>query len=67
MEDWITKPEGFLTLTGREILQGAGKVPAELAKSHAELEFGKFRVLDDRRFESDFDHMVKRLPDKKLP
>lgn len=65
MQDWISKLEGFLTLNDREILQGAGKVSAELAKSHAEQEFGKFRVLDDRRFESDFDRMVKQLPEKK--
>lgn len=64
MQDWISKLEGFLTLNDREILQGAGKVSAELAKTHAEQEFGKFRVLDDQRFESDFDHMVKQLPTK---
>lgn len=62
MQDWIDKLEGFLTLNDREILNGAGKVTAELAKSHAEQEFGKFRVLDDQRFESDFDRMVKQLP-----
>lgn len=64
MQDWISKLEGFLTLNDREILQGAGNVSAELAKSHAEQEFGKFRVLDDQRFESDFDQMVKQLPTK---
>ncbi len=64
MQDWISKLEGFLTLNDREILQGAGKVSAELAKAHAEQEFGKFRVLDDQRFESDFDHMVKQLSSK---
>ncbi len=64
MQDWVSKLEGFLTLNDREILQGAGKVSAELAKAHAEQEFGKFRVLDDQRFESDFDQMVKRLPSK---
>ncbi len=62
MQDWITKLEGFLTLNDREILQGAGKVSADLAKAHAEQEFDKFRVLDDHRFESDFDQMVKQLP-----
>lgn len=62
MKDWVTKLEGFLTLNDREILQGAGRVSAELAKQHAESEFAKFRVLDDARFESDFDRMVKRLP-----
>jgi len=65
MQDWITKLEGFLTLNDREILQGAGKVSADLAKAHAEQEFDKFRVLDDQRFESDFDQMVKQLPAKK--
>lgn len=65
MQDWISKLEGFLTLNDREILQGAGKVSAQLAKTHAELEFDKFRVLDDQRFESDFDQMVKQLPGKK--
>ena len=64
MQDWIAKLEGFLTLNDREILQGAGKVSAQLAKSQAEQEFDQFRVLDDRRFESDFDLMVKRLPAK---
>ncbi len=65
MQDWISKLEGFLTLNDREILQGAGQVSAQLAKAHAEQEFDKFRVLDDQRFESDFDRMVKQLPEKK--
>ncbi len=65
MQDWISKLEGFLTLNDREILQGAGKVSAELAKAHAEQEFGKFRVLDDQHFESDFDRMVMQLPKPK--
>lgn len=64
MVDWVTKLEGFLTLNDREILQGAGKVSAQLAKAHAEHEFDKFRVLDDQHFESDFDRMVKQLPPK---
>ncbi|MDP2762212.1 MAG: virulence RhuM family protein [Sideroxyarcus sp.] len=65
MQDWIAKLEGFLILNEREILQGAGKVSADLAKSHAEQEFDKFRVLDDRHFESDFDRMAKQLPTRK--
>ena len=64
MQDWIAKLEGFLTLNDREILQGAGKVSAQLAKSQAEQEFDKFRVADDQRFESDFDHLLKQLPTK---
>jgi hypothetical protein len=62
MQDWITKLEGFLTLNDREILRDAGRVSAELAKTHAEREFEKFRRIEDQRYESDFDHMVKRLP-----
>jgi len=62
MQDWVNKLDGFLTLNDRDILNGAGKISAELAKLHAETEFSKFRVLDDAQFESDFDRMVKRLP-----
>lgn len=64
MQDWVTKLEGFLTLNDREILQGAGTVSAQLAKTQAEQEFDKFRIVDDQQFESDFDRMVKRLPSK---
>lgn len=62
MQDWITKLEGFLTLNDREILKDAGKVSAQIAKSHAEQEFTRFRVIDDQQHESDFDKMVKQLP-----
>jgi hypothetical protein len=62
MSDWITKLEGFLTLNDREILQNAGKVSAELARTHAEREFVEFRKTEDRNLESDFDRAVKQLP-----
>ncbi len=62
MSDWITKLEGFLTLNDREILQNAGKVSAELARTHAEQEFVEFRKIEDRNLESDFDRVVKQLP-----
>jgi hypothetical protein len=62
MSDWITKLEGFLTLNDREILQHAGTVSAELAKTHAEREFVEFRKVEDRNLESDFDRAVKQLP-----
>jgi len=65
MRDWITKLEGFLTLNDREILRDAGKVSAQIAKSHAEQEFAKFRVIDDRKYESDFDRIVTLVPSKK--
>ena len=48
----------------REILQDAGKVTAELAKVHAESEFEKCRIVQDRLFESDFDKLIKQLPEK---
>jgi hypothetical protein len=64
MQDWVTKLEGFLTLNDREILQGAGTVSAQLAKGQAEHEFDKFKAVDDLRFESDFDQMLKQLPAK---
>ena len=65
MEDWEKRLSGFLQLWDREILQDAGKVTAELAKAHAESEFEKFRIVQDRLFESDFDRMLKQLPLKK--
>ena len=46
-------------------LQDAGKVTAELAKTHAESEFEKYRIVQDRLFESDFDKMIKMLPEQK--
>ena len=65
MQDWITKLEGFLTLNDREILQNAGKVSAQLAKTYAEEEYDKFHSREDRELESDFDRMVKQLPPPK--
>jgi hypothetical protein len=62
MRDWITKLEGFLSLSDREILQNAGTVSAELAKAHAERAFVEFRRVEDRSIESDFDRAVKQLP-----
>ena len=64
MEDWEKRLSGFLQLWDREILQDAGKVTAELAKTHAESEFEKYRIVQDRLFESDFDQMIKMLPEK---
>jgi hypothetical protein len=61
MEDWEKRLAGFLKLWDREILQDAGKVTAEIAKAHAESEFEKYRIVQDRLFESDFDRMVKQL------
>jgi hypothetical protein len=62
MEDWEKRLSGFLQLWDREILRDAGRVTAELAKAHAESEFEKYRIVQDRLFESDFDRMLKKLP-----
>ncbi|MFZ2653789.1 MAG: virulence RhuM family protein [Victivallales bacterium] len=64
MADWEQRLSGFLKLWDREILQDAGKVTAELAKAHAESEFEKYRIVQDRLFESDFDRLIKQLPKK---
>ena len=64
MEDWEKRLSGFLQLWDREVLQDVGKVTAELAKTHAESAFEKYRIVQDRLFESDFDRMIKTLPPK---
>ena len=66
MADWEKRLAGFLKLWDREILQDAGKVSAELARAHAESEFEKYRIVQDRLYESDFDRLVKQLPPGKL-
>ena len=62
MQDWETRLNRFLAATEREILQDAGKISAEIARTHAESEFEKYRVVQDRLFESDFDQMLRALP-----
>ncbi len=61
MQDWETRLNRFIEATDREILQDAGKVTAEIARAHAESEFEKYRIVQDRLFESDFDRVVKQL------
>jgi hypothetical protein len=62
MADWEERLNRFIAATDREILQDAGKVTAQIAKEHAETEFEKYRIVQDRLFESDFDKMIKSLP-----
>ena len=59
MADWETRLNGFLTLWDRKILQDAGRITAELAKAKAETEFEKYRILQDRLYQSDFDHFLQ--------
>lgn len=65
MEDWEKRLGGFLKLWDRDILQDAGKVTAEIAQAHAESEFEKYRIVQDRLFESDFDRVVKQIENMK--
>ena len=59
MADWETRLNGFLTLWDREVLQDAGRITAELAKAKAESEFEKYRIVQDRLYQSDFDHFLQ--------
>jgi hypothetical protein len=59
MADWEERLNRFLAATDREILRDAGKVTAEIAKTHAESEFEKYRIVQDRLFESDFDRFIE--------
>lgn len=58
MEDWAKRLDGFLEFNGNEILTGPGKISHEQAKLHAETEFEKYRIVQDRLFQSDFDRFV---------
>ena len=62
MADWEVRLNRFIEMTDREVLMDAGRVTAELAKEFAESEFEKYRIVQDRLFESDFDRAVKQLP-----
>ncbi|MDY0300061.1 MAG: virulence RhuM family protein [Trichlorobacter sp.] len=65
MQDWETRLNRFIEATDREVLQDAGKVTAEIAKAHAETEFEKYRIVQDRLFQSDFDRLVLQLENEK--
>ncbi|QGG47382.1 virulence RhuM family protein [Heliorestis convoluta] len=64
MVDWIKRLDAFLQFNDYEILNNAGKVSAKVAKELAEAEYEKFRIVQDRKFESDFDREVKRINKK---
>jgi len=61
MQDWEARLHRFIEATDREVLQDAGRVTAEIAKAHAESEFEKYRIVQDRLFESDFDRVLKQI------
>jgi hypothetical protein len=64
MRDWITKLDEFLKISGRKLLDHAGKISTEAAKAKAEAEYEKFRALEDAKpspVEIDFEAAVKKL------
>lgn len=61
MRDWATKLNAFLQFNERDILDNPGKVSQEVAKAFAESEFEKYRIVQDRLFESDFDRHIKKV------
>jgi Virulence protein len=65
MQDWEVRLNRFIEVTNREVLRDAGRVTAEIARAHAETEFEKYRIVQDRLFESDFDRLLKKLEDDK--
>ncbi len=61
MQDWATRLDAFLELEDYDILPNAGKVSAKIAKEHAESEFEKYRIVQDKLFSSDFDKDMEAL------
>ena len=59
MEDWAKRLDIYLQADDLEVLKDAGKISAQLAKMHAETEFEKYRVVQDRLYQSDFDRYLK--------
>ena len=67
MQDWESRLNRFIEATDREVLQDAGKVSAEIARSFAESEFEKYRIIQDRLFESDFDRLIMQISGERDP
>ena len=61
MEDWAEKLNAFLQFNEKDILSNSGKVSHELAKTFAESEFEKFRIVQDKLFQSDFDKLLNKV------
>jgi len=67
MEDWEKRLNGFIELFEYGLLGDAERVTAEIAKLHAETEFEKYRIVQDRLFESDYDRYVRELEERVAP
>jgi hypothetical protein len=66
MEDWANRLDAFLEFAERDILQDAGKISIDIAKTHAETEFEKYRLIQDQLFMSDFDKMMEIVISQKF-
>ncbi len=66
MGDWVIQLDKLLELDARDILKDAGKISAKIAKDHVKSEFEKYRIIQDRLFESDFDREVKAITKQKI-
>lgn len=64
MTDWVARLDAFLQFNEYNVLKDAGKISATIARQLAEKEYNKFRVVQDKNFESDFDKEVKRITKK---
>lgn len=64
MADWVTRLDAFLQFNEYNILQDSGKISHDVAMKLAETEYTKFRVIQDRNFESDFDKQMKKITNK---
>ena len=61
MKDWVKKLDAFLQFNEEDILHNSGKVTAQIAKEFAESEYEKYKPIQNRLFESDFDKEIKKL------
>jgi hypothetical protein len=59
MQDWAKRLDKFIEITDRDVLKDAGKISHEIAKQHAETEFEKYRIIQDKLFQSDFDKLIE--------
>jgi hypothetical protein len=66
MQDWASKLDVFLELNDENILKNKGKISHEIAKAFAESEYEKYRVLQDKLYQSDFDRMLNEISSNAL-
>lgn len=64
MADWVSRLDAFLQFNDYSVLKDAGRISASIAKKLAEQEYSKYRVVQDKEFESDFDKELKRIAKK---